>query len=443
MDFEWSKIGRTEKEVIENHLMLYAEELLSPKEFRKALTDFSSTHTNLSFEVVQTLHGAMFVIWVLFHWYPNPRSRVGKILEHKTIAEKYLETYGDRLSLYQKKFLTAAITSNFSFYMVKEMKFHKHLLLRDILLQTECIVKEKEATEYSIKGDIIFAKVIKVDNQSICIGLLPYIIPVTYYNSIIDLRESLQQHYKNLTARLLHNITDALLRVYCDILEALLTPRVMQNTDGEDIEICTVCFPLYISVREAFENMLPLMLEGDKEEFLSSAEKDDRGEIISINFPWLKSGNTLYKSWKGTVLGNIEIKKNLIKVVVNSRERAEKIKTLLEKYLENSIGKAKTVIEPLDKIKAGVTTEGSKEYSAQHQAMIQEVKEKHWEAWIDESIPALKNLTPRQAAKTKEGRERLEALLLQYEGLNNKAQNNLSAPDIKSLRHKLGMDSIL
>ncbi len=36
---------------------------------------------------------------------------------------------------------------------------------------------------------------------------------------------------------------------------------------------------------------------------------------------------------------------------------------------------------------------------------------KHWEEWLDISVPALRGETPRQAAKTEEGRELLKALL--------------------------------
>jgi hypothetical protein len=35
----------------------------------------------------------------------------------------------------------------------------------------------------------------------------------------------------------------------------------------------------------------------------------------------------------------------------------------------------------------------------------------HWEGWVDEKIPALGGKTPRQAVKTTEGRESVEALL--------------------------------
>jgi len=64
---------------------------------------------------------------------------------------------------------------------------------------------------------------------------------------------------------------------------------------------------------------------------------------------------------------------------------------------------------------------------------------KHWETWLDSKIPALKNKTPRQAAKTEEGRERLEALLLDFEGRNEEIDDPLR-PDVKALRKELNLN---
>ena len=51
------------------------------------------------------------------------------------------------------------------------------------------------------------------------------------------------------------------------------------------------------------------------------------------------------------------------------------------------------------------------EQSAEARAIEQEMRRRHWEEWLDTRVPALGNKTPRQAAKTASGRERLEGLL--------------------------------
>jgi hypothetical protein len=72
------------------------------------------------------------------------------------------------------------------------------------------------------------------------------------------------------------------------------------------------------------------------------------------------------------------------------------------------------------------------------QEMLNEMGEKHWQAWLDMSVPALKDQTPREAAKTETGRERLEALLWDFEEKGKALQS--FTPDLKALRQELGLD---
>jgi hypothetical protein len=76
--------------------------------------------------------------------------------------------------------------------------------------------------------------------------------------------------------------------------------------------------------------------------------------------------------------------------------------------------------------------------SPELQALEAELARKHWEAWLDTKVPALGDRTPRQAAKSASGRERLEALLASY-GQNRVGGRNAFDPDIAALKLKLGL----
>ncbi|MGH9823465.1 MAG: hypothetical protein ACREDR_09465 [Blastocatellia bacterium] len=65
--------------------------------------------------------------------------------------------------------------------------------------------------------------------------------------------------------------------------------------------------------------------------------------------------------------------------------------------------------------------------------------EAHWEAWYNDRIPALNNKTPLQAAKTKSGRERLEALLLEVERMNKRSPDPNLRVDLAAMRKRLGL----
>lgn len=63
---------------------------------------------------------------------------------------------------------------------------------------------------------------------------------------------------------------------------------------------------------------------------------------------------------------------------------------------------------------------------------------RHWMAWLDERVPALANKTPRQAARTAKGRERLLALL---GGFDQRAESESAATReaLHEVRRQLGI----
>ena len=66
----------------------------------------------------------------------------------------------------------------------------------------------------------------------------------------------------------------------------------------------------------------------------------------------------------------------------------------------------------------------------------------HWENWVDEKIPALGNQTPRQAVKDSDGRESVEALLLdaQQHMEDSPQMRDAGASAIAEVRRRLGLD---
>jgi hypothetical protein len=72
------------------------------------------------------------------------------------------------------------------------------------------------------------------------------------------------------------------------------------------------------------------------------------------------------------------------------------------------------------------------------EAMEAELARRHWEAWFDMKVPALANKTPRQAAKIAAGRERLEALLMDY-ARHDEDRPSAFRADVPELRRKLGL----
>lgn len=222
---------------------------------------------------------------------------------------------------------------------------------------------------------------------------------------------------------------------------------ILCNTDGELLQFSKSRFKLSISPEEALRMLLPLTLSKDSQEFLNEATLDKAGKIKKLEFPWLKKGNKQNKSWDNTVMGHITIEQDKLSLETNSENRTQKGKKLLSKYLGEFIVFQQTLIEsPEQKLKSSDKTSIKSKKNVDPNE-LPEIKEQikamakaHWENWLNLPIPALDNETPKEAARTKLGRERLEALLLQFERHNLDMDDNLFKADINYLKGELGLD---
>ena len=187
----------------------------------------------------------------------------------------------------------------------------------------------------------------------------------------------------------------------------------------------------------------------DADELIQDGKQDERGELVSIEFPWLKKGNQQHGSWDNTVMGHIVINQGQLTIDVNSQKRADAIKVEIEARLGNQATFRNALIESPEKMLEDIANRSSEtsvgnsssnelQEMPEIQAQLKDMSEQHWRAWLDTSIPALKDQTPREAAKTVSGRERLEALLWHWESQSEALGE--CAPDVQALREALGIE---
>ena len=146
-------------------------------------------------------------------------------------------------------------------------------------------------------------------------------------------------------------------------------------------------------------------------------------------------------------MGHITLLPGRLILETNSTERTTAGKELLNNYLGKAIRFQQTVLEvPEQKIKSLARNDDlsnsldSEIAISEIQEYMDELVQGYWNNWFDNPIPDLGNKTPRQAAKTKLGRERLEALLLYYEHKGQQEnQAKFFKPDIALLRKELNL----
>jgi len=348
-----------------------------------------------------------------------------------------------------REFIERACKSPASFFVVEAVFAGRALDIKDILTGRRFHVLEQSASRTLHVGDLLFTRVVTAGGGSIMIGACPWVIPASWHIPIIDTRERLRP--KGLLSREdLFDFDFEIRQAYHEIVEALLhpAPPVIQNTDGDPLELTTLTYELGITVNEAVERLMPLAtLRG--EVHIADDVRDATGALMAAALTWIKAGNRKHKDWDNTTLGTLRLEGSRLVVEVNSARRRRRI----EKEIAKSLGSAATLVDATitDMTEAlgrrrerraitplHLATPADSPRPPEFEAIEAELARKHWDAWLDTKVPALGDRTPRQAAKTASGRERLEALLADY---SQKSVSGRTAfePDIGTLKRKLGL----
>jgi len=286
------------------------------------------------------------------------------------------------------------------------------------------------------------------------LGCASIIMPPEYHSRFIAMRESCKKEFQQITPDTLRSLADDLRLIYLDIKDSRNEQPMHQlhNTDGEPFVLTKLHYDLQCTPRDAFEKLKQLSLFMNEEELLSDADYTREGKLKKVTIDWMKRNNEIHKEWDNTVQGKITIDGNFMTIEVNSEKRAQIIRKEIESLLKEKAVYKTSVVQSIDQAMEEITElQDSPEAFSRRQEQerlnqlpevqeaLRSMMEKHWASWFDQKIPALGNETPRQAAKTPLGRERLEALFMLY---NSYAGNESDAlqPDIQKLRVTLGLD---
>lgn len=252
------------------------------------------------------------------------------------------------------------------------------------------------------------------------VGLGPTIIPPRHKPDIIQLRTRLRSGRSLVTEDTLREWDIEIREFFFDIDHALHSMPKMCNTDGDPMEFHRMIYEVP-SAEEAFGKLSHLCVTAGADELLADAKRDDAGRIIRIEFPWDRLGHKASPGMANTVLGRIVIDGRRLTAEVNSAQRAKALRREIDSRLGHKalfkldqIQDVKSMLSMPDRRRSGKKHSAEHEELMQHQEVREHVLEilgKHWNGWIDQKIPALGGKTPREAAKSSDGREAVEALL--------------------------------
>jgi hypothetical protein len=398
-------------------------------------------------------HFPVFCSWMFHHWAPRAEdSDVADASLHGVAPTRaFLQRKGRHLDAAMRQYLQACVDSHYSFFEVEEVERGRSLDLLDLITGRRHHVWESSGTETLKAGDFVYGLLADSGGVTLAECLGPCAFPPHHKLRVIDLRQQLYGDGPPTTSNDPRRHAGSLRELYLQLIEELFHPPLpkLQNTDGEDLEALRLVFDID-SPQTAFDALKHLDFDTPEDVLLADARRDHQGRLQQVAFTWKQQGNALHSAWDNTVLGHIRIKAGRLTVEVNSRQRAERARTIVEQTLGNQARYRATKVEsvaammararqaaPVDTRRLG---QSELMEMSEVRAKIAELMERHYQAWLDAPLPALGNRTPREAARDTAGRERVEALVRQIERDGPTMEPPLDPAIPRFLREKLRLD---
>jgi len=393
-------------------------------------------------------HFAVFCSWWYFRWTPDfPESGVtDKSLTDTAPALALLQRKGNRVDPVLQSYLRNGLQAPLSFYEVVSVSSGKGLRLREFFTHRESDVIERSASQMLRAGELVFGSLVECEGVIVIEGIGGVAMPPAIKQTLIDFAEELRLTPRT-TMEQLADYDLELIALYLDASADLLQPAVPQlnNTDGDPMALQALVYDIQ-SADEAFHALWDLNFQESEAEQRKMATLTESGAIQQAEIAWLERGNKMHSSWDSTVLGRLLIEGKRLRVEVNSDNRAAGIRKIIDARLGANARYRITERQSLEKMLSeagGVDglrddSESALLESPEIQEQLRQMLAAHYETWPDVALPALSGKTPREACRTKRGRERVAALLDEIEH-NSTEQPGFDPAIIERLRTDLGL----
>lgn len=453
VDLLWHRIGKAHDDLIDR-LMAFVQTALGDKVMAFAAAEFLLWPEDEAPRELIDAHLQLFMPWFLFNWEydPDDADVALDIPANEPVAGIYLAGNADRLDEMQVHLAEAAMDKPFSFLEVTACQPGRAISFKDIFTGVETQVMEKTASQTVEPGDILLARVVTVDHVSILMGCGNITIRPSWKPGIIYLRQHMKQQSLSISDEIVAEYDAEIRDLYFEFYEAATEPPPMVNTDGDPMEIHILHYAID-DPDAAFDQLCTLAAAVETRESLKeTATLDEEGRVVKAEIPWLRAGHKKAASLDNTVLGRLDIDGHRLDIEVNSAVRAEAIAKEVEQRLGRSARHVKTETRPMEEMwppeedapeNMPLLPDGvdPAEVSAIRDYMVSTL-DTLWKEWIDEKIPALGDKTPRQAVKTADGRESVEALLLEARRgmVRDRVVELLENDPLERVRRRLGLD---
>lgn len=346
--------------------------------------------------------------WALFSL-PTP-------VDDLTLSEVWRRETTNRLTPDWRLLLDAYASMWLSIWEVTDVERGVGSSLVDLLTREERFVYDASSTAMLQPNDAVLAFVLDCEDVSFFSGL--HAQPLPPRDADLVAREARRLFRVRTRPVSVDKLRDpelqldliALWNLQVDALRRQ-PPPTMQNTDGDPLVLTT----------DDYELLAPHGDVSRRLESVDGAQEPERhsGETV---FVITKPGNAQHREWENTVVGRIVLTPNRLRTETNSTRRANALRTALEMQLRGAVrfrlrseANTKSLMEEA-RASPGPSKRPAKDpMPPEATAMVRAFRQQHMTAWLDDSIPALGGLTPREAARSPRDRQKLAVLLKEFE----------------------------
>ncbi len=372
-----------------------------------------------------------FFNYFFYHWYPDITFGPGKTEYTKDdiFARRYLRQNSEFLPETLRTYVRSTLREPMTFWEVIDTVPGRGLLVRDLIIDRTIFVHDLTASECVSKWDIIFGFIGSADDLNLWTVIAPFSFPAVIKS---DLLETIEDNFdrKTITPTALRDYSIEIMDIFLSFLFDLLNPEIPNiiDSDGEQMVLTTSNYSFLPRHRKSILSKLRTM---------RNFKENSGGE-----FTWKLEVNENEASIKGRIW--VE-KDSLITECTNTkRDRALKTRLLrnfpdILKYMDTQkISDIKKFMDK-DPSQASEPPLNLEEFEPELRAAVEAKMESIHMAWTDLTVPALGGITPREAVKTKEGRQQVMELIREHENLDARNQNMPYRFDYNKLRRELGL----
>jgi hypothetical protein len=342
----------------------------------------------------------------------------------KTFPELFAAVRRKKLSPLEKEILEGYRHNPLGLFEVQKIISGKGMYLKELFEGEIRFVHEPSAAKHVCKWDILYTGLAGARGVYFLSDFGMIVIPPRLKSIVEKGIFSIYRVQKKNSREIRHFLRFRSAEVFAFIQNVIedYESYHIRNAEGDPL--------LYSTLHYKIED-LPAFLEQidrtsifvkDHVEYGGPAED---GAITRAEYIWVKKERKKSRSCENATQGLILIEEGRLKARCNSRFRAEKLKAILAGVFGKALSYECTIFEDqkfeMPEGPAPLIDEGLLECD-EFRDVLKEIMAKHYEGWAEQRIPAIGNISPREAVKSPQGRLRVMDLLKELENRDERAR---------------------